>query len=814
MADISAVVTRSKAEDSTIQQLRPWRAGVSGRLLAAFCAIALFAVLAAAAAIHGFGLVGARIAVVGSRVPTTLAALELSRSAERIIAAAPALLAASDPAGHEAVAARLGDEGRRIEERLRDLGSASGRALPLDEIAATATALRDTLGEIHAVVAHRLSTAEQLTALRRDLFDVGAEVQRLLAPWLTVLDHEVAAAGAAERVPALTALRQVQAAQRQASALLDLLAEASTTEEADRLPILQFQAGLALSRLEDAALDLDDRLRPLFLDQVERLHALTRGGRSIAAVRKEELGLTAEGETQLAAATALSAKLTAAVDRLGAAAKGDVARSVEEAAAVQRLSTRVLVALVALSLASSALIVWLYVRGNVVRRLTALSQGMLAIAGGSLSRPVAVHGNDEIAAMARAVEVFRCNAIELRKLLDERRTEAERLERTVTERTRELEDKSRRLEIADRFKSNFLASASHDLRQPLYALNLFVGELRAAAAPDRDRLVERIGACVEAMNALFASLLDMAQLEAGMIEPAPLAFPVLRSLGHVEATLADAARGKGLRLRVVPSSASVHSDPVLLERILMNLVGNAVRYTERGGIVVGCRRRAGSLRIDVCDTGPGIPPEQQDRIFEEYHRLDQHRGGFGLGLAIVDRLAHLLEHRVELESRPGRGTRFSVTLPLAAAPAAEPEQGPPPFDTVRDRLVVVIDDDILVLEGLGGLLRRWGCAVVAGPSAAAALHALAAAGRPPDLIVSDYALAGTSGIEAIARLRAAWGESVPAFLISGDTAPDRLRHARESGLHLLHKPVSPMRLRAMLARMLRPAPTAMDGRSS
>lgn len=796
--------------------------GVRARLLLAFFAIAAFAVLAAAAGIFAFREVGGRLDVIETRVPRTVSAFELSRSAERIIAAAPALLAATDRARRDAVKAELATEVGRLNDRLAGLKDGDARALPLGRIEPLVASLTARLGDLDRLVARRLETRERIRELRGEMFRTSTEVQRLLGPWLEVTGSEIAslagatgrgadAAGPARFAELIRQHRLTQSAGQQVSDAADMLAEASTAQGAERLAILDFQLGLALRDLEQTAAGLAPALRALFLEQVARLRRLAEGPDSIIEGRGRELALIGEGERLLGETAELSAQLTAAVDRLGSAAEGDIGEAIRDALSVQQLSTRALVVLGALSLLSSALIVWLYVGGNIVRRLTALSDGMLAIAGGMLRTPVEVRGGDEIAAMARAVEVFRQNAIELERLLEERKTAASRLEQLVEKRTHDLAEKSRQLEVANRYKSHFLASASHDLRQPLHALNLFVAQLHGEAeSVRRRRLVERIGAAVASMNELFESLLDMSKLEAGMIEPHVAEFPIERALGRVESTFADAAREQGLRLSVVRSGAWVRSDPVLLERILMNLVSNAVRYTARGGVVVGCRRRGGQMRIDVCDSGPGISKEEERKIFIEYHRLgageaDRDRGGLGLGLAIVDRLGRLLGHEVALESRPGRGSRFSVTVPLAAEGqgVAEVERVPAMADPARGSLVLVIDDDPLVLEGMGGMLRGWGCRLLTAAGEEAALAAVAGAGRPPDLVVADYRLAdGATGIRAIERLRRELGAAVPAFLISGDTAPEALRQARAHGLHLLHKPVPPMRLRAMLNRLL------------
>jgi signal transduction histidine kinase/CheY-like chemotaxis protein len=388
--------------------------------------------------------------------------------------------------------------------------------------------------------------------------------------------------------------------------------------------------------------------------------------------------------------------------------------------------------------------------------------------------------------------------------------EAAQAEQKLAREKEQVQAQSRQLETANKYKSHFLASASHDLRQPLHALNLFVAQLQGEADPTkRRRLVGRIEDAVGSVNELFGSLLDMTKLDAGMLQSNIAEFPLERLFAHIQTTFGDAAKAKGLRLRVVPTGAWTRSDVVLLERMLMNLVSNAVSYTQHGGIAVGCRRRGTSLRIDVCDTGPGIPENQQQRIFGEFYQFEapkaDRRGSLGLGLAIVERLGQLLGHAVELKSRLGHGSRFSITVPRAAG-QREPEAAATPaiVDPAAGKLVVVIDDDPLVLEGMSGVLRSWGCSVVAGDSAEAVLAGMGAGRRMPDLIISDYRLAGGgTGIDAVRSMREKFKAEIPAFLISGDTAPERLRDASDHGLHLLHKPVPPMRLRAMLNQLLR-----------
>jgi signal transduction histidine kinase/CheY-like chemotaxis protein len=395
--------------------------------------------------------------------------------------------------------------------------------------------------------------------------------------------------------------------------------------------------------------------------------------------------------------------------------------------------------------------------------------------------------------------------VEVRKKGEKRLRRAQiELERKVAERTQELE-------LANAAKSRFLAMASHDLRQPLHALGLFIAQLRMPLrSGERTRTIELVDATRKEMDEMLNSLLDMSKLEAGILIPTITEFPIARLLQKLETTFDQATRQIGLRLRVRRSDAWVRSDAMLLERILLNLVSNAVRYTLRGGIIVGCRRRGQMLRIEVWDSGPGIPEDQKENIFGEFFQLaarDRNRyGSMGLGLAIVDKLRLLLNHPIDLASTVGRGSRFAILVPMAdeCDTSAEPVESPHPAAfAVEGKVVLVIVDAPIAQEGTGGLLGRWGYTVLTTASDEAALVRLAERQQRPDLIISDYHLAnGKTGIRAIEQINAAFGSSIPAILISGDTAPEPACEARDRGYILLHKPVDPMRLRAVMHEFL------------
>jgi signal transduction histidine kinase len=449
----------------------------------------------------------------------------------------------------------------------------------------------------------------------------------------------------------------------------------------------------------------------------------------------------------------------------------------------------------------------LYLARRMVVPIRALRDGAARIGQGDLTQRIAIETGDE-----------------LQELGNQFNGMAAQLQNSYATLERKVEERTHQLEQANQAKSRFLAVASHDLRQPLHALGLFVAQLRApATTAERQRVVEHIETSIATMNELFEALLDISKLDAGTMSPRITEFPLARLFERLQTTFAGTAKEAGLDFRAVESNAWVSSDFVLLEQVLLNLVSNAVRYTTRGGVLIGCRRRGTDLRIEVWDTGPGIPEDQRRRIFDEFYRLSDpqhdrrgHGGGLGLGLAIVDRLCRLLDHPVSLSSKVGRGSCFSVTVPIAVAMAkavAPSTQPVAALNLAAGKLIVVIDDDVLALDGMCGLLRSWGCRVVPARSAAHARKDLVDMESPADLIISDFHLSDqATGLEAIAQLRAAFDAPIPAFLVSGDISPTLAQEARRSGYHLLHKPVDPMTLRAMVNRLVKKKAAVAAGR--
>ncbi len=392
----------------------------------------------------------------------------------------------------------------------------------------------------------------------------------------------------------------------------------------------------------------------------------------------------------------------------------------------------------------------------------------------------------------------------------------ETLEQRVEQRTAELSEAlvatahaRRAAEAANISKTRFLAAASHDLLQPLNAARLFTSALRQHPGLDREasQLAERIDASFRAAEDLLDGLLDTSRLDAGSYRPEVGGFALIELFDSLKAQFALVAEQRGLRLRVVPTTLSVRSDPQLLRRIVQNFLSNALRYTRSGSVLLGARRAQGEVRIEVWDSGPGIAAEQRARIFDEFQRLEQPspwgEKGLGLGLSICDRLAGILDHRLDLHSQVGRGSCFAVTVPRSVPVPVRRQQvqrrGP---DEQLPLTVLCLDNDATILDGMRALLSRWGVdcrlALDIDQARVELRHG------PIDLILADYHLADElDGLQALQRLRAEYPALPPAAMITADRGSELKQRARALGYPLLHKPLRPAALRALLTALLR-----------
>ena len=416
---------------------------------------------------------------------------------------------------------------------------------------------------------------------------------------------------------------------------------------------------------------------------------------------------------------------------------------------------------------------------------------------------------------------------------ERRLTEAkEGLEKRVIERTRELTELNdelkrevdvragveealrvakRQADEANQSKTRFLAAASHDLLQPLNAARLFSSALEQMPdlGPEQHHLIDRLDGSLKSAEQLLSALLDISRLDAGAMQTSLREFGIDELLEPLHAEFSAIALERGLRFDRVGSNARVLSDPKLLRRVLQNFLSNALRYTESGRVLLGCRRQQGQLVIQIWDTGPGIPADQTEAIFQEFHRLHGSRRsqerGLGLGLAIVERIARMLDHPISLKSEPGRGTMFGISVPLAErSEIAQPVRSPRrrSAQDLHGLSVLCIDNEPDILTGMNALIQPWGCRVLTACDEAEAVATIDALGRAPDVMLADYHLdEERNGIDLMNRLRTRHGQAIAGILITADQTEGVRLDARAHGYRVLHKPLRPAALRALLSRL-------------
>lgn len=454
---------------------------------------------------------------------------------------------------------------------------------------------------------------------------------------------------------------------------------------------------------------------------------------------------------------------------------------------------------------------------SIINPIHRLSKAVQDIGEGKLSTrvPLKTHVR-ELAILAQGLNETTANLQQERANLQNR----------VDEATQALREKKEEAERASQGKSHFLAVASHDLRQPLHALGLYVAELqRRVSGTEQQRLVEQVGYSIEALSTLLNALLDISKLDAGVVVPQIQPCNIATMLERIAIDFRMLADQKNIRLIVRPFYGHVSSDPQLLERILINLISNAIRYTRQNGcVLIACRKRGANLRIEVRDNGVGIPEADQANVFREFFQITQSslnankeldtNKGLGLGLSIVDRLAKLLGHRIELCSITGKGSVFALEAQIVADRVSQHQaaiQTPPDSEHEIEKLplfgkkLLIVDDDMAVLSSTSGLLHSWGY-IVSHAASFAQVEQLLREGLTWDFIISDYQLGSDkNGFDVIALVRQHHNKPIPCILISGDTAPAFLEMASANGHHLLQKPVKPGKLRSLIEHMLKVA---------
>lgn len=425
---------------------------------------------------------------------------------------------------------------------------------------------------------------------------------------------------------------------------------------------------------------------------------------------------------------------------------------------------------------------------HMVRPIRQIAAGAREIGEGRLDRRIDVKTGDELETLGVQ---FNCMAA--------------RLQETYATQESRIAERTRDLALANEAKTRFVAVASHDLRQPIHALALFVGQLRAIPASLAGQaLLERIEGSVDALEELLEALLDLSKLDVGTVIAHSQAFPIHDLLSRLVADFAPEAEAKDLALTLVPTSLWVRSDPLLLERILRNLVTNAIRYTAEGRVLIGCLRRNGHVDLVVADSGVGIARLHLPNIFQEFYRAGPLQPGLskglGLGLAIVKRLTRLLDHAITVRSLPGRGTLVRVRVPRAV-PEERAVAARKVVTDLRGTRVLIVDDEVAARDALAGLLTQWGCEVDKAERGAEALeHARRCR---PDVVLCDLNLAdGENGLQVVDRLRSEHGVELACAFVTGESGPEHVAEARQCGYLIAFKPTKPAKLRALIEHMM------------
>ena len=492
-------------------------------------------------------------------------------------------------------------------------------------------------------------------------------------------------------------------------------------------------------------------------------------------------------------------------DQSGETALGSVLVdvSLHDAIAAQHASLRYALAVLLLSLLVAGVIGW-QAAGWISAPLRHLAGAVRQLGQGYRQVAVAVTDHTEIGELQQGFNHAAAALYDVQR----------GMEQQIEQATQELAHKNSALEAASLARSRFLAAASHDLRQPLYALTLFSSAL-AVDEHDPQRLdrIAHIQECVQSLDHLFSELLDLSRLETGAVQVEISEFPLDHVLAEVSRNFDMVAEQRGLQLAIHPTRLWVRSDRTMLTRILNNLVSNALRFTRHGGALIGTRRAGdGRIRIEVWDTGSGIAPEHLASVFDEFYRIDDHpdtglqdgsHSGLGLGLATVQRLAKLLDTEVRVKSRLGRGSVFHFQLPLAAARSEPPVPDDDVFADLAGRRVLVVDDDPAILSGIRFLLRSWGCDVEVAEDRLQALEAIENWPGPPDIVISDLHLrGGERGLDVFTALDQHYlrdgNTPFARLLVTGETRIERLREIIAAKIPLLYKPVSPQQLRSAM----------------
>ena len=908
--------------------------GVRSRLLIAFFGISGLSVVIATAALYSFASVGQILdRITLTRVPAVLQTIEVSRQAERIVAAAPALLAAETAGERSEVSAAIFAELSVLNEILLALSAREDGSEALARIKPVVKSLSENLLELDRTVAFRLDSSTLKGELLAQLGETDKAIQSALAPGTMLLDakfsrlrRQVAATDLsdAERDAVLRDLSELvsealplQTAQFEAARINDMLVFSALAENLDEIEALAFPMRRSHQNLVRLSEQLESKYRDRLTLEIGNLGALMAGSKALPDARTRELTLLAEGRALLTRNALLSAQLTETVNALVAQEEAEITSSSTDARDAQNIGSVVIVVVTLLSLLSAGLVIWRYVSGNLLARITALSDSMIAISGGNLraALPEAT-GTDEIAKMAAALRVFRDTAVEVEesnlreiseargRLTDAINSISEgfvlydaddrivicnqpyrdilgkvlgpyaqpgvtfeeiahkciELDADITARGREEEWLAERIawqaqdhfdsllkfgdrwinvkqfnistggkvgvysdvtellnakeqaEAASEAKSTFLASMSHEIRTPLNGIMGMAALLNGTKLNHEQRdFATTINDAAETLLTIINDILDFSKVEAGAMALEHVPVDLIETIESTTDLLAAKASDKGIEfaLRIGPDlPPAILGDSVRMKQIMLNLLNNAIKFTDEGEVLLHADRAdvAGRpvIRIKISDTGIGIPKERMDRLFKSFSQVDasttRRFGGTGLGLVITKRLLELMGGEISVTSAEGQGTTFTIDLPYEAAPRPETPGQEEMLAAVKGRTALVVDDNQTNLTILGERLRGWEITPVLASGPKEALELLR--DTKVDVVVTDYKMPGMNGLDFAMALRER-AAPPPVILYSSVSLLDHETRAKFDAAGLVAQLMKPARTAQMLGALVK-----------